>query len=61
MNKKKFIITQTEAVANKMIAQGFRLVSHIGNSWTFENSCPKNFSFGDEDKKLIAYSNILSV
>ena len=37
MPQKKFIITQDESVSNVLIAHGFHLVSHIGNTYTFVN------------------------
>lgn len=61
MSQKKFIVTKSESVANKLIAAGFNLVSNIAGVWTFQNVVPHNFSFENFDKKQIAYTNILSI
>ena len=60
MNK-KFIIVQDEAIAKKLIASGFRLVSQLNNTYTFMNQVPQNFSFDEIDKSKLAYTNILSL
>lgn len=58
---KKFIITQDNQTANKMIAAGFKLISHIGNNYTFVNQPPKNFNFEQFDMKKCSYTNMLSL
>ena len=58
---KKFIKTTDAETANKLIACGFTLVSHIGNIYTFINEIPKNFTFESVDVKKIVYDNILSL
>lgn len=60
MNK-KFIIVQDEATANKLLASGFQIVSHLNNTYTFMNQVPQNFSFSEIDKSKLAYTNILSI
>jgi len=55
-----FIKTTDKPTADKLIAEGFKLVSHIGNVYTFLNESPKNFNF-EEVKKNIAYTNMLSL
>lgn len=60
MNK-KFIIVQDEATALKLIASGFRLVSHLNNTYTFMNQVPQNFTFDEIDKSKLAYTSILSL
>lgn len=60
MNK-KFIKTTDEKTANQLIAAGFKLVSHVGNIYTFINQTPSNFNFNLIDKKMIVYDNILSL
>ena len=60
MNK-KFIKTTDEKTANKLIVAGFKLVSHVGNIYTFINNMPNGFNFDAIDKKLIVYDNILSL
>ena len=59
--EKKFIKTTDEKTANQMIAVGFKLISHVGNIYTFINKTPKNFNFDEVDKKMIVYDNILSI
>lgn len=59
--EKKFIKTTDKETADKLLAYGFRLVSHIGTVYTFINEIPKNFSFEVIDKKMIVYDNILSL
>lgn len=58
--KYNFIKTTDESTAKKMISEGFKLVSQIGQVYTFLNDIPENFHFGNVDKKQIAYSNVLS-
>jgi hypothetical protein len=58
---KKFIKTTDTETANKLTAYGFKLVSHIGNIYTFLNDAPKNFTFEAMDKKMIVYDDKLSL
>ena len=58
---KKFIKTTDNETANKLIAYGFQLVSHVGNIYTFINQAPEHFNFDAIDKKMIVYDNILSL
>lgn len=60
MNK-KFIKTTDAETANKLIAFGFRLVSNIGNVYTFLNELPQNINFDSVDKTKIVYDNKLSL
>ena len=61
MNKKSnFIITTDKETANKLIAEGFRLVTEISGTYTFENK-PGNLVFDKVDAKKVAYTNILSL
>lgn len=60
MNK-KFIIVQDEATANKLVASGFQIVSHLNNTYTFMNQVPQHFNFDEVDTKKLAYTNILSL
>ena len=60
MNK-KFIKTTDNDTANKLIAYGFRLVSQIGNVYTFLNEMPKNIVFEGVDTTKIVYDNKLSL
>jgi hypothetical protein len=58
---KRFIKTTDEKTANQFIVAGFKLVSQIGNIYTFLNQPPKNFNFDAVDKKKIVYDNMLSL
>ena len=57
---KNFITTTDKSTADKLIAEGFKLVSNIGNSYTFLNETRKNFNF-EEVKKNVVYTNTLSL
>lgn len=57
----KFIITNEKDTATSLIAAGFKLVSHIGSTYTFVNQTVKNFNFDSIDKKTYCFSNILSM
>ena len=59
--KKKFIKTTDEKTATQLIAAGFKLVSQVGNVYTFINQIPEHFNFDAIDKKMIVYDNILSL
>ena len=59
--EKKFIKTTDEETATKLIACGFKLVSHIGCIDTFLNEIPMGFTFDTIDKNRIAYDNKLSI
>lgn len=58
--KQYFIKTTDKSTAEKMISEGFKLVSQIGQVYTFLNDKPKSFHFDDVDKRHIAYTNVLS-
>lgn len=60
MMDKKFIIVNDEQTAKKFIAYGFKLISQIGNTYTFQNNAPKNFKFDAIEGKY-CFSNILSL
>lgn len=59
--KQNFIKTTDKETADKLILEGFQLVSESGNVYTFLNQTPKNFNFDEVDKKKMAYTNILSL
>jgi hypothetical protein len=59
--EKKFIKTTDKETADKLIAYGFKLVSHIGNIYTFINQIPECFNFDSVDRKMIVYDNMLSL
>lgn len=57
--KQNFIKTTDKSTAEKMISEGFKLVSQVGQVYTFLNDMPENFHFENVDKKQIVYSNVL--
>lgn len=57
---KKFIKTTDKITADKLLVCGFRLVSHIGNIYTFLNETSK-LNFDAIDKKMIVYDDKLSL
>lgn len=59
--KEKFIKTTDTETANKLIAFNFKLVSYIGNVYTFLNEFPQNLSFDSVDKSKIVYDNKLNL
>jgi hypothetical protein len=46
---KNFIKTTDTETANKLIALGFKLISHIGSIYTFLNAVPQNLNFESVD------------
>ena len=59
--EKKFIKTTDVETANKLKALGFKLVSDIGNIYTFLNEAPQILNFDSVDKTKIVYDNKLSL
>ena len=59
--KKTFIKTTDVETANKLIAYGFKLVSHIGSVYTFLNEPTQNMTFESVDQTKIAYDNKISL
>ena len=59
--RQNFIKTTDNSTAKKMISEGFKLVSKVGQVYTFLNDVPENFHFDGIDKKHIAYSNVLNI
>ena len=57
----KFIKTTDVETANKLITYGFKLISHIGNVYTFLNEIPHSLTFESVDKTKIVYDNKLSL
>ena len=56
-----FIKTTDKETADKLISEGFKLVSQSNGVYTFLNQLPNNFNFDEADKKKVAYTNILSM
>lgn len=59
--EKKFIKTTDTETANKLITYGFKLVSQVGNVYTFLNEISQSLIFESVDKTKIAYDNKLSL
>lgn len=59
--KQNFIKTTDKSTVEKLISEGFKLVSQVGQVYTFLNDVPENFCFEDVDKRHIAYSNVLNI
>lgn len=57
---KKFIKTTDKPTADRLIAYGYKLVSQIGNIYTFLNDASK-LNFDVIDKKQIVYDDKLSL
>lgn len=58
---KKFIKTTDKPTADRLISEGFKLVSHVGSVYTFLNQPPQNFNFDSVDSKKIVYDSTLSL
>lgn len=58
---KNFIITQDESVGNILIANGFRLLSKICDTYTFVNDTNKKFNFDSIDTTKIHFTNKLNI
>ena len=58
---KKFIKTTDIETANKLKALGFKMISDIGNVYTFLNDTPQKLNFDAVDKTKIAYDDKLSL
>ena len=59
MNDKKFIVTMDECMANKMLANQFKLISANSGIYTFINKMPEKFSFNEFDVKKLHFTNKL--
>ena len=58
---KKFIKTTDAETANKLITFGFKMISQIGDVYTFLNETPQNMIFESVDQTKIVYDNKLSL
>lgn len=59
--KLNFIKTTDKETADKLISEGFQLVSQSGNIYTFLNQLPNNFNFKEVDKTKMVYTNMLGL
>ena len=57
---KKFIVTQNESVANKLLTNGFRLLSNVSGTYTFINESNK-FNFEQFDKRYVYFTDNLHI
>lgn len=58
---KKFIIVQSESVANQLIVHGFYLLSNVCGTYTFLNETKENFNFSSIDDKKICFTNRINI
>jgi molybdopterin-guanine dinucleotide biosynthesis protein len=58
---KLFIKTTDKETADKLIAEGFKLISNVNNVYIFLNEESNRLNFESIDKKMIVYDNILSL
>lgn len=60
MKNTKFIILQDETIANKLLANGFQMISHANGIYTFMNVIPQHFNFEEIDIKKLVYTDKLT-
>ena len=58
---KKFIIVQSESVANQLIAHGFYLLSNVCGTYTFLNETKENFNFSNIPHEKVCFTNKISI
>lgn len=56
-----FIVATDKDTVSKLLAAGFKVVSHKGDVYTFLNQPPKNFNFGHFDQKKLCFTNMLNI
>jgi hypothetical protein len=56
-----FIKTTDKETADKLIAEGFKLISQSGSMYTFLNQPSKQFDFNKIDNKKVVYDNKLNL
>ena len=56
---KKFIITQDKSVCDKLVANGFCLLSDICDTYTLANTGNINLNFDEIDIKKLVYTDRL--
>ena len=57
---KKFIMTPDKAVCDKLVANGFGLLSETGGTYTLVNTGNINFNFEEIDIKKLVFTNKLT-
>lgn len=58
--KNNFIVTTDREIANKLTSEGFRLITEVNGTYTFENK-PNGIVFDKINTGKMAYTNILSL
>lgn len=61
MSNAKFIIVQDAVTANQLMSAGFKVASHINNTYIFINVAPQHFNFENIDIKKLVYTDRLSL
>lgn len=61
MKDTKFIIVKDEDTANKLISNGFQMISKTNDVYTFMNIIPQHFKFDEININKLAYTNILHI
>ena len=61
MINKKFIVVQSESVANQLIAHGFKLLSNVCGTYTFVNDQSGHFNFDNFDMSKLRFTNQLYI
>ena len=59
MKNTKFIVVQDENIANKLMSNGFQMVSQTNGMYTFMNAIPHHFNFEEIDIKKLVYTDRL--
>ena len=57
---KKFIMTKDKAICDKLVANGFSLLSDVCGTYTLANTGSINFNFDEIDIKKIVYTDRLA-
>jgi len=61
IKSKKFIIVQSESVANQLIAHGFHLLSNTSGTYTFINEQKESFNFSNIDFSQVHFTDKLFI
>lgn len=56
---KKFIMTQDKSICDKLVANGFYLLSDVCGTYTLVNTGSVNFNFDEIDIKKLVYTDKL--
>lgn len=58
---KKFIVVQSESMANQLITHGFLLLSNNSGIYTFVNKMPDKFDFSSFDNSKFHFTDKLFI